>query len=171
MITTRRCLRAGVATLLLTGLAATGCQRLQMKSTRLTFDQFVNATVALRRAAAEVNDTTAFQLRKREIEKKLNFSDADLREFSRVHATDVVLISAAWDSVEARLDRPDSAAKGAPPGAAAPQNGRTTVVPGALPGGLPAVVRNDSLTPPPGDTIKGPPNDGRAIVHKPKPFY
>ena len=168
-----------VVSLLLIGVAAAGCgSRLKLKPTRLSFDQFVNATVQLRRAAAETNNPAEYQLRKREIERKLHFSDDDLREFTRVHVSDVRVLSAAWDSVEARLDRTGNASKAAPstgPDAAGhrPRPGQT-IAPGVLPGGLPAVIQADSLRPPTDDTLPPPPpmrNPPRAALNEHKPFY
>ncbi len=175
-------MRAGLPCLLIAVLlAGAGCgDRLNLKPTRLSFDQFVNATVELRRAAVETDNPAAFQVRKREIQRRLNFTDDDLREFSRAHASDITVLSAAWDSVEARLDRPPTATKAAPAGAtptAMPATGRkpganVEVVPGALPGGLPAVVQHDSLTPPPDDTVRAAPSPGyRPPAKKPRSFY
>jgi len=93
----------------------------------LTFEQFVNATVQLRLAAGQATTPAAYATRKREIEKRLGVTDADLREYVSAHARDVKLISAAWDSVEARLSRanlPDTATRPVtqppPAGTAAP---------------------------------------------------
>ncbi len=170
-------MRAGIGTLLLVGLAAAGCSKgLKLQPTRLSFDQFVNATVELRRAAAEASSPADFQLRKREIERQRHFSDDDLREFARVYASDVRVLSAAWDSVQERLDRPAVPAKAAPPGSAGGQKPRAAeeVVPGALPGGLPAVNQRDSMRPPPDDTLAPSPrlrNPPKAAANEHKPFY
>ncbi len=171
-------MRAGFPILLLTALAVVaGCgDRLRLKSTRLSFDQFVNATVELRRAAAESDNPAEFQVRKRQIQDRLHFSDADLREFARAHVKDTNVMSAAWDSIELRLDRPPTPSKAAPPSAATPgrqpSGPREEITPGALPGGGAAVVRYDSMTPPADDTVHSPPlPNPRAAVKKPKPFY
>ncbi len=71
----------------------------------ITFDQFVNTTVALRQAANQTTSPEAFAERKRAIEARQHVTDADLDGFVRAHASDVKLLSAAWDSVEARLGR------------------------------------------------------------------
>jgi len=169
-------MRAGFLSLLLVGVAVAGCgNTLKLQPTRLSFDEFVNATVELRRAAAETNSPAEFQLRKRDVERRLRFSDDDLREFARVHAGDARVLSAAWDSIEARLDRPATATKAAPNAPAGQKpRAREDIVPGALPGRLPAVIQHDSLTPPPDDTLPPPPpsrNPPKAVVNERKPFY
>jgi hypothetical protein len=88
--------------------------RLPWQRGGLSFEQFVSTTVELRQAAASATTPAAFQARKREIEARLKVTDADLERFTREHANEVKLLSAAWDSVEARLGR------GGPRGAAGP---------------------------------------------------
>lgn len=95
----------------------------------LTFEQFVHATVQLRLAAAQATTPAAYETRKREVEKRLGVSDADLREYVSAHGSDVKLLSAAWDSVEARVGRanfPDTAnrpGRQPPPAQATPTRG------------------------------------------------
>lgn len=180
-------MRNGFVGLLLAGLVLAGCgDRLRVRQTRLSVDEFVNATVALRRAAVETSNPAAFQVRKREVQAKLHFSDADLRDFARAHMDDAPLISAAWDSVEARLERPAAPPAGspAPTGHPGPKgaNGSSDyrlpdgtyvqVQPGALPGGGTAIVENKPMTPPSDDTLPAPPpprNPPKVPEHK--PFY
>ena len=81
-------------------LAIAGC-----RPQGVTFEQFVNTTVELRQAARQATTPAAFAARKRAIEARHHVTDADLNRFVHQHATDVKLLSAAWDSVEARLGR------------------------------------------------------------------
>lgn len=187
-------MRNGFVGLLLAGLVLAGCgERLGVTQTRLSVDEFVNATVALRRAAVETANPAAFQVRKREIEAKLHFSDADLRDFTRAHEDDAPLISAAWDSVEARLDRPATAPPGSrdapvhpgPPGRPGlkgvrgssdyrlPDGTFVQVEPGALPGGGDAIVETRPLTPPSDDTLPPapPPRVPPKVPPEHKSFY
>ena len=99
----------------------------------LTFEQFVDATVQLRLAAARTATPAAYETRKREVEKRLGVSDADLRQYVNGHARDVKLLSAAWDSVEARVARanlPDTTTRPVPQAPPA----ETTAIPGLPPG-------------------------------------
>lgn len=107
-----------------------GCSR---ESSSIGFDKFVNANVQLRRLSEQSTSTSEFDARKRATLARLGVSDADLTDFVKAHSGDVKYMSAAWDSVEARLGRADSAAHGPPPGAVVGPPGK--VPPGPLPQG------------------------------------
>jgi hypothetical protein len=133
--------------LLLTSLAAcallAGCRG----DSGISFDQFVNATVELRKLSARATTPASYAAGKREVEARLHVTDADLDRWARDHSDDVTLMSAAWDSVEARLGRatePDTASGHGVPN-----------VPGARPPGTPvpgATVRFPRMSPPPPTT-------------------
>ncbi len=104
----------------------------------ITFEQFVNTTVELRQAANQTTSPQAFDERKRAIEARHRVTDADLDRYVRGHADDVKLLSAAWDSVEARLGRAgvrDAATRPTPRPqpviTVTPGSAPTTVVPSA----------------------------------------
>ncbi len=99
----------------------------------LSFEQFVQATVELRRAVADAPSPAAFQTRKQAIEKRLKVTDADLQRYVRDHARDVKLMSAAWDSVEARLGRAGTADAATRPTPQPPPAGASGPPPGAIP--------------------------------------
>ena len=115
--------------LVLASLAAcallAGCGR----GSGISFDQFVNATVELRKLSTRATAPASYAAGKREVEARLHVSDADLERWARDHGDDVTLMSAAWDSVEARLGRATEAAA-----AAASRHGVPSV-PGAPPPG------------------------------------
>ncbi len=131
--------------MLLTPFLVSACE----KDRTISFEQFVNTTVELRKAATQTNTPAAFDARKRAIEAKQRVTDADLNGFLRKHARDVKLLSAAWDSVEARLGR-----AGARDAATRPTPGPpVTITPGTPPTG-----RSDAAgAPAPGPT---PPHPG-----------
>ncbi len=121
----------------------------------ISFEQFVNTTVELRQAASQTTSPAAFEARKRAIEARHHVTDADLQRFTRAHAADVKLLSAAWDSVEARLDR------------AGPRDAVTHPVPGpppivtVKPGTItPATVTPGSVAPAPAPAPSTPPAAG-----------
>ena len=99
---------------------------------RGTIERFIffSEPVQLRLAAAQATTPAAYETRKREVEKRLGVSDADLREYVSAHGSDVKLLSAAWDSVEARVGRanfPDTAnrpGRQPPPAQATPTRGQ-----------------------------------------------
>ncbi|HEX9106816.1 MAG TPA: hypothetical protein VF832_06305 [Longimicrobiales bacterium] len=78
-----------------------GCR----ESQGLSFDRFVNVNVELRRAANETRTPADFAARKRAIESRMQVSDVELQQFVESHRSDMKVMSAAWDSVEARLGR------------------------------------------------------------------
>ena len=143
--------------LVLTSLAAcallAGCGR----GSGISFDQFVNATVELRRLSTRATTPASYAAGKREVEARLHVTDADLERWTRDHGDDVTLTSAAWDSVEARLGRAtaaDTASRHGTPGA-----------PGVRPPGTPvpgAIVRYPHvLLPPPTTSAAAPPANPR----------
>ncbi len=71
----------------------------------LSFERFVNAMVELRRASRETKSPSEFAAKKQAIETRLGVTDGQLQRYMRDHRRDVKLLSAAWDSVEARLSR------------------------------------------------------------------
>ena len=96
----------------------------------LSFEKFVSATVELRRAADDTKTPAEYAARKLAIEQRLQVSDAELRRFVESHRTDMKLMSAAWDSVEARLGRANEKDAAMRPG---PQTQPTTSPAGAAP--------------------------------------
>ncbi len=128
--------------------------RLPWQRGGLSFEQFVDATVKLRQAAAQATTPAAYEAKKKEIETRLKITDADLQRYVSDHARDVKLLSAVWDSVEARLGRagaadaatrpvpqPPTSRHGGPPFArppgAAPSAGRPGGPPFARPSSQP----------------------------------
>ncbi|MBX6365406.1 MAG: hypothetical protein IRZ00_16170 [Gemmatimonadetes bacterium] len=75
--------------------------------------RYADALVALRRIAATAKSPAEFQAQKAQALARLGVTEAQLQAFARAHATDVALMSAVWDTVEARLNRP--AQPGPPP--------------------------------------------------------
>lgn len=67
--------------------------------------RYADAMVELRRLAADTHSAAEFQARKAETLARLHVTEPQLQEFARAHATDVALMSAVWDTVEARLGR------------------------------------------------------------------
>lgn len=73
----------------------------------MTRDTFVEVMVDLRRAAAESASQQEFEARRSEILRQAGVSDSALLEYTRVHAGELDYMSALWDSIDARLSRPD----------------------------------------------------------------
>lgn len=140
-------MRLRVVAAALLAFASSGCDRsigpLPWQRGGLSFEQFVQTTVELRQAAAAAATPVAYQTRKQAIEKRLKVSDADLERYVQDHAEDIRLMSAVWDSVEARLGRagkadaatrptpqpPPPGASGPPPGRVPPPGTRVPPVP------------------------------------------
>lgn len=80
----------------------------QEGSAVLTPDQFIDVYTALRTAAGEVEDTLAFDSVRDEILRAHGVTEDDLIEFARVHGRDIKALAVLWDSIEARLSRPDT---------------------------------------------------------------
>jgi hypothetical protein len=136
------------------------------------FDAFVDATVGLRRAAAETHDSVAFQARKQAVERRLRVTDAQLRQFVKDHGDNVQMMAAVWDSVEARLARlkaeDDSIAR------AHRAADSTQALPGGSPRPLPAGARQPvpagSAPPLPAGSAQAAP---KSVPRRPQPksFY
>jgi hypothetical protein len=73
----------------------------------VTRDTFVQVIVDLRRAAAGASSQQEFEARRAEILRQAGVSDSALVEYARVHAGELDYMSAVWDSIDARLSRPD----------------------------------------------------------------
>lgn len=67
--------------------------------------RYTDAVVALRRLATDARSPAEFQTKKAETLSRLHVTDAQLQAFARAHAADAALMSAVWDTVEARLER------------------------------------------------------------------
>ena len=160
------------ATRLLLGAMLLGCGT----GRGLSFEQFVNATVELRRAADDTNTPAEFAARKQAIERRMQVSDVELQQFVAQHRTDTKLMSAAWDSVEARLGRAmekDTLRRPTPlPQATTPPGGPQPVIPPQVGpdarGSGTTVPPATSPSPVPGGTL--PPPQTRPPRQKPVRF-
>lgn len=96
--------RAVTGAVLVAGLLACGGAAPNEPMTR---DTFVQVMVDLRRAAAAAASQEEFAARRAEILRQAGVSDSALLEYTRVHAGELDHMSALWDSIDARLSRPD----------------------------------------------------------------
>lgn len=67
--------------------------------------RYADAMVALRRLTATARSPAEFQAQKAQALARLRVTEPQLQAFARAHATDIALMSAVWDTVEARLGR------------------------------------------------------------------
>ncbi len=68
--------------------------------------KFVDTVVALRRAALQSPSPAEFTRLKTEHLAQTGVSEKDLQRFIEVHGGDAVYMSAVWDSVSQRTERP-----------------------------------------------------------------
>jgi hypothetical protein len=76
--------------------------------------RFVNTVVALRRAVAQSPSAAEFARQKAELLSQTGVTDKDLQRFIEVHGADAIYMSAVWDTVAARLERPQARARSLP---------------------------------------------------------
>lgn len=73
-------------------------------------EEFIEAYAALRQAARDAGSFDDFEDRKRTILEERGVTAGDLVEFARAHGGDVPSMADLWDTLDARLTRPDTAA-------------------------------------------------------------
>jgi hypothetical protein len=88
-----------------------GCDRLpfvQNDGGAIPRASFVNTVVALRRAAAQSPSPTIFAQKKAELLTQTGVTEKDLQRFIDVHGSDAPYMSSVWDTVAARIERPQT---------------------------------------------------------------
>jgi hypothetical protein len=99
-------------------LMLVGCEQLRSDPSGMSRQDFITTMVELRRARKTTKAPAAYEAEKSRVLARHGTSAAALEEFVRVHGEDPTYMSAVWDSIANRLERPalDSAsAPGATP--------------------------------------------------------
>lgn len=94
---------AGICALLLVGCGA------REEAPELSEEEFVAAYTELRRAEASADGAAEFEQLKAEILARYDTSEEELMAFVTSREDDPEAMAEVWDSVQARLQRPDSA--------------------------------------------------------------
>lgn len=92
------------------GLLAAGCgaDRPTRENATIAPEAFIDTYVELRRAARGLQDSAAWEARKREILDARGVTEEALEAFVEARGTDVVFLKTLWDTIEARLQAADS---------------------------------------------------------------
>jgi len=88
--------------------AGCGADRPTREGKTIAPEVFVDTYVELRRAARAVDDSAAWEARKREILEARGVTEEALEAFVEARGADVVFLKALWDTIEARLASADS---------------------------------------------------------------
>src|SRR5690606_8072101 len=92
------------------GLLVAGCgaDRPTREGGTIAPEAFVEAYVELRRAAEALEDSAAWEVRKREILDARGLTEEALEAFVEARSADVVFLRTLWDTIQARLESADS---------------------------------------------------------------
>ncbi len=96
------------------GLLVAGCgaDRPTREGGTIAPEAFVEAYVELRRAAEALEDSAAWEVRKREILDARGLTEEALEAFVEARSADVVFLRTLWDTIQARLEAADSSPGG-----------------------------------------------------------
>jgi len=88
------------------GLLAAGCgaDRPTREGKTIAPEVFIETYVELRRAARALDDSAAWEARKREILNAHGVTEEALEAFVEARGGDVLFLKALWDTIEARLE-------------------------------------------------------------------
>jgi hypothetical protein len=94
--------------LIIAALLASGCSPSEPQpDPGMTTEQFIEVVVALRQAAQQTGSTEEFDARRQQLLQESAITDSMLLQFVRVRGDDVQRMTVIWDSISARLQRPD----------------------------------------------------------------
>lgn len=89
-------------------LAGCGVDRPTREGGAIAPEAFVETYVELRRAARGIQDSAAWEARKREILDARGLTEEALEAFVESRSGDVIFLRRLWDTIQARLESADS---------------------------------------------------------------
>jgi hypothetical protein len=94
--------------LIIAALLASGCSPAEPQpDPGMSTEQFIEAVVTLRQAAQQTGSVEEFEARRQQLLEASAITDSMLLQFVRVHGHDVQRMTEIWDSISARLQRPE----------------------------------------------------------------
>jgi hypothetical protein len=87
-------------------LTLAGCDQLRSDPSSTDREAFIATVVELRRALKTARTQSAYEKEKAQVLTRRGTSAAALEEFVRVHGANPSYMSAVWDSIANRLERP-----------------------------------------------------------------